>query len=258
MRLATARQTMSVNLFLAKESKRDLLGAMGGRPAAEEVSLIRSRPKTVNVPPKPLSQGLDSPDRKKAMTPAANARRPRSFMFDSGLSRPEDPELARKLTEFHARYRLSAALDYDYLDALDRSPDLCATPARMDPSEVMLFVSCMPHTRMPHAAPSRAPPPPPPPPPPPDIRHRHRSWPFPKARPPWQHHIALLSRRTRRHPRNNPPLSCDAHRESQRSGIGRRRALGRTADYRATRYRDRHPLAAAATNRRRRVVTTPP
>ena len=47
---------MSVNLFLAKESKRDLLGAMGGRPAAEEVSLIRSRPKTVNVPPKPLSQ----------------------------------------------------------------------------------------------------------------------------------------------------------------------------------------------------------
>ena len=126
---------MAVNLFLAKEKSRgDLLSAMGGRPALEEVSLVRSRPKTVNVPPKPLSPGLElsrQRSRKGLMTPAEPPRHRRPFSFADSVSPPDDPELSRKLLEFHARYRVATALDNDYLDALDRSPDLCATPTIM-------------------------------------------------------------------------------------------------------------------------------
>lgn len=135
---------MAVNLFLAKEKSRgDLLSAMGGRPALEEVSLVRSRPKTVNVPPKPLSPGLElsrQRSRKGLMTPAEPPRHRRPFSFADSVSPPDDKELSRKLLEFHARYRVATTLDNDYLDALDRSPDLCATPTIMSLSEVRLFV----------------------------------------------------------------------------------------------------------------------
>ena len=98
------------NLFLTQQQ---------GRGQKELVSLEHnySRPKTVNLPPKPSATGefsVDKEGRASAATPNVKSRRPAARVIPPApslsdhLPIPDDPRLAAMLRGFQRRYDLSS------------------------------------------------------------------------------------------------------------------------------------------------------
>ena len=129
------------NLFLTQQA---------GRDERELVSLEASggykRPKTVNLPPKPMGEGefASGGQARASATPNIKSRRPAARIIPPApslsdhLPTPDDPILSAKLRAFQARYDLSS-LTAEYFDALTSSPNLSAAPARIDPSQVRVY-----------------------------------------------------------------------------------------------------------------------